>query len=461
METKKRVALYCRYSTHTQDGNYSIDIQLERMEAMCKSKGWEIAESFIDAAYSGANINRPALQELLSKLNQFDVVMVYRLDRLSRSQRDTMTLIQDYFLKNNVAFVSVSETLDTTTPFGMAMIGILAVFAELERATITERMQGGIQKRIEDGYRLLGGDKMPSGYKKGKDENGKGILLIDEEDSLWVQRVYDLYEKYHSVTSVQRELKKEGFRVKKFNTILQVLRNPLYIGKIKYKEKIYDGAHDPIISVEQFERVQKSVNRIRGKNTGKVKESLFSGLVYCGSCDENYTTYKYRIKSTNCDYYVQSYVCRNKRFRHEYNYRCENRNIKHSYLEDIFLNELERKIDNEINNKVVKTNKKNYSLAIKRLDEKINRLIDLYEDGDIDKETLNKRLEQRNKEKEMLLLESDQERDREDTKQNLDELKKSVLNFDTLEFERKRYIIERLIERIDIHENEIIFHWNF
>ena len=462
MDENKRVALYCRYSTHNQDGNYSIDIQLERMKAMCASKGWTLGDEFIDAAYSGANMERPALQELLTRLKEYDVVMVYRLDRLSRSQRDTMTLIQDHFLKNDVAFVSVMETLDTTTPFGMAMIGILAVFAELERATITERMQGGIQKRVEAGYRQLGGDKMPTGYKKGLDADGKGILLVDEESSIWVQRVFDLYEKYHSVTAVQRELKKEGYRFRKFSTVLRVLRNPLYIGKIQYKDKVYDGVQEPIISLDQFERVQKSVNRIRGANAGRIKESLFGGLVHC-SCGELYTTYKYRIKSANCDYYVQSYVCRNKRFRHEYDYRCENRNIKNSYLEEVFLNEFERVfINNDLKNKntEVKTPKKNYSVVIKRIDEKINRLIDLYEDGEIDKESLNKRLEQRKREKEILLIDFEEQRHREENKQEFEAIKDAVLNFNNLEFERKRYIVEQLIERIEIHEDEIIFHWH-
>lgn len=461
MEGAKKTALYSRYSTHNQDGNYSIDIQLERMKALCQSKGWEVSEEFIDAAYSGSNMERPALKEMLNRLNEFDIVMVYRLDRLSRSQRDTMTLIQDYFLKSDTAFVSVSETLDTTTPFGMAMIGILAVFAELERATITERMQSGIQKRIEAGYRQLGGNKMPTGYKRGQDENGKGILLIDEIDSIWVQRVYDLYENYHSVTAVQRELKKEGYRFRKFSTILQVLRNPLYIGKIKYQNKIYEGVHEPIISNEQFERVQKSVNRIRGANQGKVKESLFSGLVKCGICNEVYTAYKYRVKSKNKDYYVQSYVCRNKRFRHEYDYRCENRNIKNNYLEEIFIEQLTNRISGKPSVDNTNRRKKNYALAIKQINERINRLIDLYEEGSIDKNTLNTRLEQRNNEKMMLLNEAELEKEEIQNKQELKELKDSILGFDALKFEQKRYIVESLVECIEIHEKEIIFHWNF
>ena len=122
-----KAALYMRVSTQEQVENYSIEAQRERLEAYCKSKGWKIYNSYVDGGYSGATLDRPALQQMLSDLDHIDVVVVYRLDRLSRSQRDTLTLIEDYFIKNGVDFVSITETLDTSTPFGKAMIGILSV----------------------------------------------------------------------------------------------------------------------------------------------------------------------------------------------------------------------------------------------------------------------------------------------------------------------------------------------
>ena len=256
MDEVKRAALYVRYSTHSQDDNHSVAIQLERTKLLCASKGWVVVDEFIDPAYSGSNMERPALQEMLTRLAEYEVVVVYRLDRLSRSQRDTMTLIQDYFLKNNVDFVSVSETLDTTTPFGLAMIGILAVFAELERATITERLQGGIDKRVEAGYRLISGNQMPTGYTKGKDEDGNNILVIDEYEAEKVRRIFDLYEQYHSITKIQEVLKTEGYRTRRYSTIRQILSNRLYIGQVQRRDKYYPGVHDPIITIEQFDRVQ-------------------------------------------------------------------------------------------------------------------------------------------------------------------------------------------------------------
>jgi len=461
VEKEKRVALYCRYSTHTQDGNYSIEIQIERMKAMCASKGWSIGGDFIDAAYSGANTDRPALQELLSRLNEFDVVMVYRLDRLSRSQRDTMELIQDYFLKNNIDFVSVSETLDTTTPFGMAMIGILAVFAELERATITERMQGGIRKRIEAGYRLISGNHMPTGYKKGQDDDGNNILVIDQNQAEKVRRIFDLYEKYHSITKIQHVLKEEGFTGRRFTTIRQILSNRLYIGEVKYRNENFEGIHEAIISIEQFDRVQALLARHpKGANAGKAKESLFSGFIYCGCCGENYKTYSYKVENKlKGDYYVRSYLCRARRFPSEYEQKCMNQIVKNDTLEALFIEKLDSLIKNRDSKKVSSKRKTNYDLALKRVNEKISRLIDLYEDGEIDKDTLNTRLENRKKEKEDIIHQKNLEAQNEAVNIEISDLYNYLTKFERMDFIEKRALVEKVLERVIIEPDRINFEW--
>lgn len=459
METQKRVALYSRYSTSTQDGNYSIEIQVERMEAMCASKGWVVGDYFNDAAYSGANMERPDLQSLLSRLDEFDVIMVYRLDRLSRSQRDTMELIQDHFLKNGKAFVSVMETLDTTTPFGMAMIGILAVFAELERATITERMQSGIQKRVASGYRLLSGNYMPTGYKRGPNST----LEIDEYEAGKVQRIFDIYEKHHSITVIQNVLKEEGYERRKFSTIRQILSNRLYIGKVSYKENEYEGIHEPIISEEQFDRVQVLLSRHPlGKNAGKLKESLFSGLTHCGKCDEIYTSYTYKVKTkSKGDYSVRAYVCRARRFPSEYDEKCFNKYIKNDVLEPIFKSELQNRIKERRASVITPKRKKNYDLAIRRVEEKIGRLIDLYSDGDIEKDVLHNKIEKLKIEKEELLNKQVAEDHTDLLRIDLDNLDKYVIDFDNLDFRGKRAIVEKVLERIIIDDDSIIFDWCF
>ena len=130
----KRAALYIRVSTQEQaQEGYSIGEQRERLIAYCKAHDWAIADIYVDGGYSGSNLKRPAIQKLMTETAKFDVVLVYKLDRLSRSQRDTLYLIEEIFLPNTVDFVSMQESFDTSSPFGKAMIGLLAVFAQLER----------------------------------------------------------------------------------------------------------------------------------------------------------------------------------------------------------------------------------------------------------------------------------------------------------------------------------------
>ena len=111
---------YVRVSTEHQLDNYSIDEQTERLKAYCRAKGWILAKIYTDGGFSGGNTNRPALQQMLLDIrnNHVNSVIVYKLDRLSRSQKDTLRLIEDEFLANNTDFISISENFDTSTPFG-------------------------------------------------------------------------------------------------------------------------------------------------------------------------------------------------------------------------------------------------------------------------------------------------------------------------------------------------------
>ena len=156
---------YARVSTDNQLENYSIEEQTERLKAYCAAKGWTLLQTYVDGGYSGGNTDRPALQEMLSAIreNKIDAVVVYKLDRLSRSQKDTLTLIEDDLLSHGADFVSINENFDTSTPFGRAMIGILSVFAQLEKDQITERFTMGRIGRGKAGY-FHGGGNPPTGY---------------------------------------------------------------------------------------------------------------------------------------------------------------------------------------------------------------------------------------------------------------------------------------------------------
>jgi len=118
---------YVRVSTDNQLENYSIDEQVERIQSYCKAKGWMLLKVYTDGGFSGGNTERPALQQMISEIERgkIDAVVVYKLDRLSRSQKDTLTLIEDSFLAHDTDFISINENFDTSSPFGRAMIGIV------------------------------------------------------------------------------------------------------------------------------------------------------------------------------------------------------------------------------------------------------------------------------------------------------------------------------------------------
>ena len=188
---KKRVFLYVRVSTQEQaKEGYSIDEQIDRLKDYARAKGWIVVNVYVDGGYSGSNTNRPALKDMIKDVEakKGDCVIVYKLDRLSRSQKDTLELIEDYFLTNNVDFVSMTENFDTSTPFGKAMIGILSVFAQLEREQIKERMSMGREGRAKEG-KFHGGGYAPIGY-----DYVDSQLIINEYEAMQIREIYKLYQ---------------------------------------------------------------------------------------------------------------------------------------------------------------------------------------------------------------------------------------------------------------------------
>ena len=169
----KKVAIYVRVSTQEQaeNGN-SLEFQIEKLKAYCQLHEFKIVGEYIDAGVSGSKSERPALNKLKSNIDNIDIVLIYKLDRLSRSIKDTMFLIEDLFKPHNVNLISLSENFDTSQAMGMATIGMLSTFAQLERETIKERMLSGKTQAVKSGKNL---NKTPFGYVK---KDGKLKLLI-------------------------------------------------------------------------------------------------------------------------------------------------------------------------------------------------------------------------------------------------------------------------------------------
>jgi len=291
MDKINKVALYVRVSTLSQlEEGYSIEEQKAKLESYCDIKDWHIYKVYTDGGFSGSTTERPALEQLIkdaqSKL--FDTVLVYKLDRLSRSQKDTLYLIEDIFLKNNIEFVSLLENFDTSTPFGRAVIGLLSVFAQLEREQIKERMQLGKLGRAKAGKSMMWA-KTSYGYNYDKET---GSMTVNEYEALAVKEIYSSYLAGMSITKLRDKINEEHPKQPawSYRTIRGILANPVYCGLNQYKGQTFQGTHKPIISLVDFEQTQREL--AKRQQTAKELSNprpfqskyMLSGLAQCGYC---------------------------------------------------------------------------------------------------------------------------------------------------------------------------------
>ncbi len=455
-----KVALYARVSTEQQVDNFSIPLQKERMKAFCLSKGWDDIQEYVDGGYSGSNLNRPALQQLEKdiKSKKVNVVIVYKLDRLSRSQRDTLYLIEEMFLPNNVEFISISETIDTSSPFGRAMIGVMSVFAQLERETITERLRGGRLKMVKDkGLWAGGADASPYGYTRLE----RGELVVNEFEKKHIIRIFEEYVVLKSYIKVQRKLQKEGFPELRPQRITALLKNRLYIGEVSFAGEWFKGAHEPIISVELFNEVQRVNEHFKGYNFGKIKNNVFRQKVFCGCCGEPYLSYSKTEKladgSKSTYYYM---VCRRRKMPRYYDSKCMNRNLKRADLE----NEVFRRIKGLETSNEIDFNKKRNSppdntKKIKEIDDKIAKLLDMYLECAIPKQTLDARLEKLNIEKEKLTNAQTKESDYEITTME-EYIKNGIPDLHQCDLDTQTAIVDIFVNKIIVMPDGLKIIWN-
>ena len=247
----KRACVYTRVSTAEQaNEGYSLEEQDRKCQAAIVSKGWEYVGTYSDPGVTGRSMNRPGLQQMLSDIRsgKIQAVVIYKLDRLSRKQKDTMEIIEDDLLKNDVALMSINETLDTTTPWGRAMIGILSSFNQMESETIQMRTTDGrMAKAASGGY---AGGKPPIGYRA-----VNGELVVVPEEAEIVRLVFDLRKSGGTLIGITNELNRRGYRTKKGNefkhsAIQTILANEdTYRGIYRYgKSESATGTHDPILT---------------------------------------------------------------------------------------------------------------------------------------------------------------------------------------------------------------------
>lgn len=272
------LALYRRVSTDKQaDEGYSLDVQLDKLHAYAKTfSNVREVRDYMDDGYSGSSLDRPGIGRLIQDIQAGEIthVIVVKLDRLSRSQKDTLHLIEDVMIPAKVAFISIMESFNTDTAFGRAMVGILSVFAQLERENIFERTRGGMQKRVEKGY-WPGGGRTPFGYDY---DPVKGILVPNEQ----AEMVRHIYDRYLAGTSMQDIADSLDLKYEKL--VYNIITRKSNAGYIVYKGEEYKGLHEPIVSLNTYNRAMTLLAERSAAKLVTKTGHLLTGLCRCGTC---------------------------------------------------------------------------------------------------------------------------------------------------------------------------------
>lgn len=294
----KRCAIYTRKSTEEglrQEFN-SLDAQHEGCLAYImsqKTEGWAaIKTHYDDGGYSGGNMNRPALMQLLQDIQagKVDIVVVYKIDRLTRSLMDFSKLVE-IFDKHNVTFVSITQSFNTTTSMGRLTLNVLLSFAQFEREVTGERIRDKVAASKKKGMWM--GGYAPEGYNIVDKK-----LVVEPASAETVRQIFERYRKLRCVSGLKRDLVRDGIASRTWTSstglthggeefslgvLYKILRNPIYIGQVSHKGVLYDGQHEGIIDRQLWDDVQDLLvhnsPRMRGKKPEPIVE-LLRGKVF-------------------------------------------------------------------------------------------------------------------------------------------------------------------------------------
>lgn len=463
------IGCYERVSTDIQaEQGHSIPEQKDRLEKYCSAMGWNEYKHYTDGGFTGANIDRPALQELIKdvRAGKIKKVIVYKLDRLSRSQKDTLYLIEDVFLGNNADFISLSENFDTSSPFGKAMIGILAVFAQLEREQIKERMKMGKTARAKQGL-FHGGANAPVGY-----DYINGQLVTNEYEKEQILIVYEKYSQGINPADIIKYLNDRGYTTKygQWNKTLvyKITSIKTYCGYITYKGETYRGNHEAFISEELYDSVQRVKEkrqhdkRLYERRDG-VATSYLGGLLYCGICGAKMHRKSRTYDGKKGHTQHNQYVCDNRLYAYRQGKKCYAPKWDMETLDNIVFDEIRGLKLEHIDLPHEEIKKPNIG-QIERLQGQIDKLLDLYSVGGIPLDSLQGKIQSINDK--ILTLQQEQERyEAEKRKEHsLEDVKKAIGDFDDIldsgDFSRIRATINALIEKIVV-DDDITIYWMF
>jgi site-specific DNA recombinase len=344
-----KAAIYVRVSTAEQAAEgYSIRAQTDRLKAYCVSQGWEIFEFYIDDGYSAKDTNRPNLKRMMKHIEEglIGCVLVYRLDRLTRSVRDLYTILET-FDKYDCKFKSATEVYDTTTAMGRMFITIVAALAQWERENTGERIRMGMEQKAREGNWVI--NKAPFGYEIDKENK---TLIVNEEEARIVHKIFDMYLAGSGMVKIAVELNTLNISTKSSSMwnefkIKYILANPLYIGTMRYNYRVnkenyfeVDNAHPAIISHETFENAQRIIKSRKVVHPrAATSKFIFSGIAKCARCGSPLAgKYGYYKSKTNEDHISRprNYYCTQQRLG-----KCDQSQMRENLLEAQFINYLD------------------------------------------------------------------------------------------------------------------------
>ncbi|APR97875.1 recombinase family protein [Wolbachia endosymbiont of Folsomia candida] len=324
MSKEVRCAIYTRKSDESglEQAFNSIDSQrsvCEEYFAANKQEGWELlSKRYDDGGYSGGNLDRPGLRELLQdiEIGRVNYVIVFKLNRLTRSLVDFIRVISDRFNRNRVRFRSVTEPyLNEESTDNEFMLYLNLGIAQRERKAVGDHIRIKIAGSKQRGIWM--GGVVPLGYDAKEKK-----LIINEEEATVVKHIFERFIELKSMAAVAKELNSQGYRVKerkvksgktygggefKKATVRGIITNSTYIGKVKYKEKCYPGQHQAIIDEELWNKAQKIIRTRQAKYVLKYEEMLLKGVIRCHSCNVSMAATHTRKRNKSYRYYV----CRN------------------------------------------------------------------------------------------------------------------------------------------------------
>ncbi|HFU7072909.1 TPA: recombinase family protein [Bacillus cereus] len=424
--TTKTVAIYARVSTIEQaEEGYSIDEQIRVLNKFCEREGYLVYDQYVDRGISGKNISgRPAIQRLLLDAEQkkFEVVLVWKMNRLARKSLDLMNIVEKLDSKN-IAFRSYTERYETETSTGKLQFQLMAAIAEYERNNIAENVKMGMIARAKEGRwnggQVLGYDVVEISSDNRKRKNTH--LVINEREANTVQLIFQMYSSGHGYKSIANYINKKGYRTKKgktfsLNAIKIIVTNPVYAGYIRYNVRkdwnekrrnninpnpiIQKGEHEPIISEEVWQ-IAQNVYQSRSCKPNRIHDGEFplTGIMRCPACgagmviSRTTNTLKDGTKRV-LEYYVcgawknkGTLVCRSNGVRTEYADTFTLDKLQRLMHSDKLIKELVKSV-NSRNGKIFVPLQKEFDMYAKQMNEaeqKLSKTFDAYTDELISK----------------------------------------------------------------------------